>query len=98
MRCEIPERRTFALVIDGTRIGIDAVVRLVLPKALRAELGITGATELEVVARDGVIELAFADVPAHVGERDGRPVIIAERDVPRLTAEDVRAAIDRVRR
>jgi bifunctional DNA-binding transcriptional regulator/antitoxin component of YhaV-PrlF toxin-antitoxin module len=80
------------------RIGIDAVGRLVLPKALRAELGITGATELEVVARDGVIELAVADVPAHVGERDGSPVIIAERDVPPLTAEDVRAAIDRVRR
>ncbi len=32
--------------------------RLVVPKALRAELGITGPTELEVTARDGVIELA----------------------------------------
>ncbi|MGH2945173.1 MAG: hypothetical protein ACRDPC_02695 [Solirubrobacteraceae bacterium] len=72
--------------------------RLVLPKPLRDELGISGPTELEVAARDGVIELAVADVPARVEDRDGAPVIVTEAPMPALGVEDVRAAIDRVRR
>jgi bifunctional DNA-binding transcriptional regulator/antitoxin component of YhaV-PrlF toxin-antitoxin module len=75
-----------------------SVGRVVVPKALRAELGITGPVELEVVARDGVIELAVADVPAHIETRDDGPVIVNDAPVKALTAEDVRAAIDRVRR
>jgi bifunctional DNA-binding transcriptional regulator/antitoxin component of YhaV-PrlF toxin-antitoxin module len=77
---------------------MDSVGRLVVPKALRAELGITGPVELEVVARDGVIELAVADVPAHIEARDEGPVIVSDAPVKALTVEDVRAAIDRVRR
>jgi bifunctional DNA-binding transcriptional regulator/antitoxin component of YhaV-PrlF toxin-antitoxin module len=80
------------------RVTMDSVGRLVVPKALRAELGITGPAELEVSARDGVIELAVADVPAHVEQRGSRPVIVADAAVKPLTVEDVRAAIDRVRR
>ena len=77
---------------------MDSVGRLVVPKALRAELGVTGPTELEIVARDGVIELTVADVPAHIETRRGDPVIVAEAPVTPLTVEDVRAAIDRIRR
>ena len=80
------------------RITIDSVGRLVVPKPLRAELGITGRAELEATARDGVIELAVADVPAHVEARGERPVIVNDAPVTMLTVEDVRAAIDRVRR
>jgi bifunctional DNA-binding transcriptional regulator/antitoxin component of YhaV-PrlF toxin-antitoxin module len=80
------------------KIAMDSVGRLVVPKALRAELGITGPTELEIVARDGVIELAVPDVPARVEDRGGEPVIVTAEPMTPLTAEDVRAAIDRVRR
>jgi bifunctional DNA-binding transcriptional regulator/antitoxin component of YhaV-PrlF toxin-antitoxin module len=80
------------------RIGIDGVGRLVLPKPLRDELGINGPTELEVAARDGVIELAVADLPARVEEREGVPVIVADGAVPPLSVDETRAAIDRVRR
>jgi AbrB family looped-hinge helix DNA binding protein len=80
------------------KIAIDSVGRLVVPKALRAELGITGPTELEVVVRDGVIELAVADVPARIEVRRGDPVIVTDGPMKPLTVEDVRAAIDRVRR
>jgi bifunctional DNA-binding transcriptional regulator/antitoxin component of YhaV-PrlF toxin-antitoxin module len=80
------------------KIAIDSVGRLVVPKVLRAELGISGPTELEVVARDGVIELAVADVPARIGDRGGDPVIVTDAPMKPLTVEDVRAAIDRVRR
>ena len=69
-----------------------------MPKALRAELGITGPAELEVSSRDGVIELAVADVPARVEDRGGQPVIVTEVPMRPLTVEDARAAVDRVRR
>ena len=77
---------------------MDSVGRLVVPKALRSELGITGPAELEVLARDGVIELAVADAPARVDDRGGDPVILTSSPMGPLTVEDVRAAIDRVRR
>ena len=80
------------------RVAIDAVGRLVVPKPLREELGIGGPTELELTARDGVIELAVADVDARVEERDGTPVIAASNAAGTLTGEQVRAAVDRVRR
>lgn len=77
---------------------MDSVGRLVVPKALRAELGITGSAEFEISVRDGVIELAVADLPAHVEARLKNPVIVSDAPVKPLTVEDVRAAIDRVRR
>lgn len=80
------------------RVAIDAVGRLVVPKPLREELGIGGPAELDVVARDGVLELTVADAPAHVEERDGTPVIALSEPSGRLTADATRAAIDRVRR
>lgn len=80
------------------RITIDSVGRLVVPKALRDELGITGPAELEVSSRDGVIELAVADVPAHVEARDEGPVIVHDAPVKALTVQDVRAEVERVRR
>jgi hypothetical protein len=45
-----------------------------------------------------VIELAVADVSARVADRDGVPVIASDEPVAPLTADEVRAAIDRVRR
>jgi bifunctional DNA-binding transcriptional regulator/antitoxin component of YhaV-PrlF toxin-antitoxin module len=80
------------------RIAMDAVGRLVVPKLLRSELGLSGPTELEVVARDGVIELTVADVAARVEDRGGEPVIVTDVAMKPLTVEDVRAGIDRVRR
>ncbi len=69
-----------------------------MPKTLRVELGITGPAELEASARDGVIELAVPDVPAHVEAEGKSPRIVNDAPVRTLTVEDVRAAIDRVRR
>jgi bifunctional DNA-binding transcriptional regulator/antitoxin component of YhaV-PrlF toxin-antitoxin module len=80
------------------RISIDSVGRVVVPKALRSELGITGPTELEAVVRDGVIELAVVDTPARVDDQPGGPVIVTDTPMQPLTPEEVRAAIDRVRR
>jgi AbrB family looped-hinge helix DNA binding protein len=80
------------------RVAIDAAGRLVIPKALRAELGITGPTEVEIVEVNGNLELSVPNVPAHIEMRDGLPVIVPEVPMKPMTAEDVRAALDRVRR
>jgi AbrB family looped-hinge helix DNA binding protein len=80
------------------RIAIDAAGRLVVPKRLRDELGIAGPTELEAAARDGTIELTVADLDSRLEDRAGAPVIVADEPALPLTADDVRAAVDRVRR
>jgi AbrB family looped-hinge helix DNA binding protein len=80
------------------RIAIDSVGRLVVPKSLRDELGITGPTELEIEARDGMIELAVSDIPARVEDRPDGAVIAADVPMTPLTTDGVRAAIDRIRR
>ena len=50
------------------KIAMDSVGRLVVPKALRAELGITGPTKLEVVTRDGLAKDLFRTLDVGVGE------------------------------
>jgi AbrB family looped-hinge helix DNA binding protein len=80
------------------RVAIDRAGRMVIPKALRDEVGITGPTEVEVEEVNGTLEVSVPPIPAHVEMRDGLPVIVPEVPVPTMTAEDVRAAIDRVRR
>ncbi len=44
------------------------------------------------------LELAIADLPPHVEDRDGHPVIVPDTPVRPPTAERTRDAIDRVRR
>ena len=80
------------------KVAIDAAGRMVIPKRFRDELGIAGAAEVEMRAVDGHIELIVPDVPARVEMRDGLPVIVTDEPMAPMTVDDVRAAIDRVRR
>jgi hypothetical protein len=52
----------------------------------------------ELTAADGRLELTVPDVPAHVEDRDGVPVIVPEVAMRPLSAEETREAIDRARR
>jgi AbrB family looped-hinge helix DNA binding protein len=80
------------------RVAIDRVGRLVIPKTLREELGVHGATDLELTASDGRLELTVADVPARVEEREGFPVILTENPMEKMTVAEARDAVERVRR
>lgn len=80
------------------RVAIDSAGRLVVPKSLRAELGISGASEVELVSAGDHLELSVPDVPAHVEMRDGMPVIVPEHPIRPMTGEDVRVAVERARR
>jgi AbrB family looped-hinge helix DNA binding protein len=80
------------------KVAIDGVGRIVIPKPLRDELGISGPTDLELVAADGRLELTVPDVSAHVEERDGLPVIVTDEPMAPMSIGETRAAIERVRR
>lgn len=77
---------------------IDAAGRIVIPKAIRERLGLTGGEELEIEERGGRIEIEIAPTPMRLVKRDGRLVAVADREMPPLTDEMVRATLERVRR
>jgi AbrB family looped-hinge helix DNA binding protein len=80
------------------RVAIDGVGRIVIPKPMREELGITGPTELELTEVDGRLELTVPYMKAHLEVRNGFTVIVPDEPVPPMTTEMVRAAIERSRR
>lgn len=69
-----------------------------IPKPMRDALGIDGPTELELTERDGALELTVPYIKAHLEDRDGFTVIVADQPVPTLTTEMVREEIERSRR
>lgn len=80
------------------RTAIDAAGRVIVPKAIRDELGLVAGTQLEVRVVDRRIEI---EVPATAMrlEDDGHgPVAATDRAMPVLTADAVRDALERVRR
>jgi AbrB family looped-hinge helix DNA binding protein len=78
------------------RAAIDGAGRLVVPKALREELGFAPGTELELAAVDGRLEVV---VPSKVAVEDGPHGLrfTAPVDAP-LTAQQVREITERGRR
>jgi len=80
------------------RTTMDRAGRLVVPKPLRAEVGLENGGEVEVTVRDGRIEVEPATVSMRVVEREGRAVVEADGEMPVLTVEEVRATLERMRR
>lgn len=80
------------------RTTIDGAGRLVVPKPLRDELGLEPGQELELEARDGRLEVEPAITPVTLVEEDGAVFAVPDRELPPLTAEQVRATLERVRR
>jgi AbrB family looped-hinge helix DNA binding protein len=78
------------------RTTIDMAGRVVVPKALREQLGFAAGTELEVIAVDGHLEVA---VPSRVRVEDGPhgARFVTDTD-ERLDAGQVRELMERGRR
>lgn len=78
------------------RTTIDVAGRLVVPKALREQLGFTPGTTLEIEAVDGRLEIA---VPSRVRVEPGErgPRLVAD-DAAALTRDQVRDLVERGRR
>ena len=78
------------------RVTIDRAGRLVVPKALRDELGFAAGTELELAAVNGALEVR---VPSRVRVEDGPhgPHFVAD-GADQITDARVRELIEKSRR
>ncbi|RBY74550.1 antitoxin [Geodermatophilus sp. TF02-6] len=80
------------------RATIDGAGRLVVPKALRDALGLRAGDEVSVQVVDGRLEIEPTPVPMRLETADGSPRAAADVDLPPLTADEVRAALEQTRR
>ena len=69
-----------------------------MPKAIRDRLQLTGGERLEIEERGGVIEIRPAPAEVEIVETPEGPVAAAVGELPALTDEAVREALERIRR
>jgi AbrB family looped-hinge helix DNA binding protein len=72
--------------------------RVVIPKALRERLQLRPGNPLEILERDGHIEVSPAPTSMTLVRSDGVPVALPEGELPLLTEEVVRSTLEQVRR
>ena len=77
---------------------IDAAGRVVVPKALRERLGLSGGRTLEIREREGRLEIEPAPTPMSLVRRGGGRVAVPSRKLPTLTDEIVRDTLEQIRR
>ena len=79
-------------------VTMDEAGRILVPKALRAELGVVAGEPLQARVRDGRLEVEPRDVEAELVESDGLLVIVPSEAVPVLSRDRVRDLIEDLRR
>ena len=77
---------------------MDAAGRVVIPKDLRERAGFQPGMALEIVERDGRIEIEPQSAAMRLARRDGVLVAVTDASLPPLTDHMVRDALERVRR
>jgi AbrB family looped-hinge helix DNA binding protein len=80
------------------KTAIDSAGRVVIPKALRQALGLSAGQPLEIVERDGRLEIMPAPTPMKLVDEGDGVVAVADSDMPVLTADMVRDTLERIRR
>lgn len=80
------------------RTTIDSAGRIVVPKALREELGLVGGMAVEVRTRDGQLEIEPMSNEIRLEKRGRGLVAVSDTPVPPLDAEGVRSVVERLRR
>jgi AbrB family looped-hinge helix DNA binding protein len=79
------------------RTTIDAAGRLVVPKQLREALRFRAGQELELTARDGRLEVEAPATPMRLERDEGLVRAVPEREMPTLTADQVRETLEDIR-
>lgn len=77
---------------------IDSAGRIVVPKALRVALSLTGGETLDLTVRDGRLEAEPVATPMRLQRRPDGVAAVPETELPPLTAEQVRATLENTRR
>ncbi|MGH3665845.1 MAG: AbrB/MazE/SpoVT family DNA-binding domain-containing protein [Egibacteraceae bacterium] len=77
---------------------IDSAGRVVIPKAMRQRLGLSGRGEIEIVERQDGLELRAATAAVWLIEDDQGVRAEPEQPLPPLTDELVRGTLEQTRR
>jgi AbrB family looped-hinge helix DNA binding protein len=77
---------------------IDAAGRIVVPKPLRQALNLRPGQSLEIRAGDGRLEIEIAATTMTLQKRGKNVVAIPQVELPTLTADAVREALEQIRR
>jgi AbrB family looped-hinge helix DNA binding protein len=80
------------------RTTIDAAGRVIVPKQFRDALGLVEGTPLEVELRDGAVVLEPPPTPVKLVRRGRGMVAEPDQRLPKLTVDQVRAALETGRR
>lgn len=79
-------------------VSMDAAGRIIVPRAIRRELGLEGPLEMEITARDGRIVIEPATIPTRLVRRGKRLwVLEPQKPTPVLTSEQTRETLEAVR-
>ena len=76
---------------------IDKAGRVVLPKPIRDELGLTAGQEIDVRVEEGRAIIEPAVPTWHIEQRGRLTVLVPDGPVPPLTDAEVREALERGR-
>lgn len=80
------------------RATIDGGGRVVVPKPVRERLGLLPGTAVELIERDGWVEIAPAPTAMRL-EGSGEDVVArTERSMPTLSNDEVRRVVEQTRR
>jgi len=77
---------------------IDAGGRVVVPKEVRERLGLRPGSRIVLTEVEGRLEISPATTPVRLVDHEGALVAVADTDLPVLTAEQVRDAVEATRR
>jgi AbrB family looped-hinge helix DNA binding protein len=80
------------------RTTIDRAGRVVVPKSIRERLHLLNGGAVDIHERSGVIEIVPAAADVLVASTPEGPVAVPATELPTLTDEEVRAALDASRR
>jgi AbrB family looped-hinge helix DNA binding protein len=80
------------------RTTIDLAGRIVVPKALREALNLKPGQPLEIRMGDGRLEVEVAATPMTLQKRGKDIFAVSQVELPTLTADQVRDALERTRR
>lgn len=69
-----------------------------VPKALRDAMGLAAGQEVEIALIDGRLEIEPSPTEVVLRRRGKGVVAVPDRDLPPLTADDVRRTLERTRR
>ena len=84
--------------INAMKSSMDSAGRIVVPKALRLALDLKPGQPLEIRAGDGRLEIEVVATPLRLRKRGKGVVAVPLKPLPKLTADQVRETLERIRR